>query len=311
MPHCPVLFDARQCRRHSIHEDATTLKVIHIDERALPQTSMGPCAWVVYRGSLRVRAIERAWTVESGETLIWPGGTLEVRAARGCWAICLSWPGDAAEGLLRRDGLVLAQAPASRSLRRAFLALLYSLRGERDIPGGINHALAIAEEECERHCAPWMALIERCRGRSYASRRKSLERLLLARHVIEHELEPSWSIASLAALTKYSPSHLVRLYQQAFGISPSEHSAEVRYQRAWRLVTGTDMALCDITAEVGFDSQSAFSRSFKLRFGSTARDVRAYRSTRSSRVHASSLQLEGGPPREAAPSSRTHERLEA
>ncbi|MDG2517151.1 AraC family transcriptional regulator [Lysobacter soli] len=306
-----LLFDVRQCRRYSIHADASAWKVLHIDERALPQTSTGPCVWVVFRGALRVRTTERAWTVGSGDALIWPAGALEARAARGCWAICLSWPDGTAEVPPRRDGLVLTQGMASRTLRRAFLALLYSLRGQRDVPGGIDHALATAAEECERHCAPWKALVVRCRGRSYASRRKCLERLLLARHVIEHDVEASWSMASLATLTKYSPSHLVRLYQQAFGLSPSEHTAEIRYQRAWRLVTGTDMAMCDITAEVGFESQSAFSRSFKLRFGSTARAVRACSSIRVDRAQASSRLPDHRPPGRTGSAGRALERAEA
>ena len=53
-----------------------------------------------------------------------------------------------------------------------------------------------------------------------------------------------------------------------------EHANRLRVGRSWSLVRDTRMPIGDISEVVGFESKSAFCRSFKARFGVTTSEVR-------------------------------------
>src|SRR3546814_13996655 len=59
------------------------------------------------------------------------------------------------------------------------------------------------------------------------------------------------------------------------GETPFEYSARLRLQHAWSLVRDTTTSICEISEALGFESQSAFCRSFKKSFGCTTTQVRS------------------------------------
>lgn len=84
----------------------------------------------------------------------------------------------------------------------------------------------------------------------------------LVRHISAHPgLAPS--PGEQAEKLGITHTHLCRLYRQLFRSSPTQFVMMFRYRHARRLLSETDMSLADIAEEIGYSSQSFFSRQFK------------------------------------------------
>ncbi|MHC5033429.1 MAG: AraC family transcriptional regulator [Planctomycetota bacterium] len=70
-------------------------------------------------------------------------------------------------------------------------------------------------------------------------------------------------LADVAAAVGYSPSHLSRLVSSHLGHSLSDHIRDIRIATSKRLLETTDMLICDIAREVGYQDPSDFSNAFK------------------------------------------------
>lgn len=85
-----------------------------------------------------------------------------------------------------------------------------------------------------------------------------------------------WTLDELAARALVSRASLVRLFRRLAGMAPLEFLSELRLELArGRLVAGAPVA--EIAAEVGYRSESAFSRAFQRRFGRRPGELRAGR----------------------------------
>ncbi len=116
-------------------------------------------------------------------------------------------------------------------------------------------------------------LLQRCSGRSTQHRRQTLLRLLRVQRLIRRH-NGLIGIERLARDACYSPGHLMRLYRDVFGESPSEHAVRLRSDHAWRMVRDTRMPVGAITAALGYESPSTFCRAFKQAFGVTVTEAR-------------------------------------
>ncbi|HEV2482689.1 MAG TPA: AraC family transcriptional regulator [Puia sp.] len=72
------------------------------------------------------------------------------------------------------------------------------------------------------------------------------------------------TMAAAACLSKY---HFLRLFKQAYGVSPYQYIQELRLTKAMRLLSGTAMPVAEIAAFLGFDNPQSFSRLFFQRMG--------------------------------------------
>lgn len=80
-------------------------------------------------------------------------------------------------------------------------------------------------------------------------------------------LDRAWTLDELAAEAGASRATLVRIFQKTAGMAPLAFLAELRLGLARRkLSTGTG-SLATIAADVGYQSESAFSRAFQRRYG--------------------------------------------
>ncbi len=75
------------------------------------------------------------------------------------------------------------------------------------------------------------------------------------------------TVSDLARTVACSPTHLRRLFQQAFGVSPRQWLLEQRLQRAAYLLQVTEKSVQQIADICGFDSLSHFTRYFRRKFG--------------------------------------------
>lgn len=84
-----------------------------------------------------------------------------------------------------------------------------------------------------------------------------------------------WTLDELAACAHTSRASLVRMFRAAAQQSPRAFLAGLRLELARRKLATTRLPVAPIAAEVGYTSESAFSRAFHRRFGKRPGEVRA------------------------------------
>jgi len=78
-------------------------------------------------------------------------------------------------------------------------------------------------------------------------------------------------IASAAYLSEY---HFARLFKEIIGVTPHVYLANLRLERARRLLIETELAISEVASMVGYHSQSHFTKIFKSTTGVTPRAYR-------------------------------------
>jgi AraC family transcriptional regulator len=160
--------------------------------------------------------------------------------------------GAAADPLMRGVGNALRSEFRSRCMPSA--PFLESLAG------------VIAIHLARNYCGPRMAL-RACAGLAP----RKLERV---QAFIERHLGESIRVDQLAAAVHMSPFHFARLFKQATGQPPHAYLLERRVERAKELLSDCGMALVDVAASVGFQTQGHFTEVFRRHAGLTPRHFR-------------------------------------
>jgi AraC family transcriptional regulator len=97
----------------------------------------------------------------------------------------------------------------------------------------------------------------------------------LYRKVMEYLSESDRvSIDELSDLTGYSRRHLSRAFKQTTNTTLYDAIETVRYERAAKLLTNTDLRIKEIAAKVGFSGTSSFSVAFHRISGETPNKFR-------------------------------------
>jgi len=91
----------------------------------------------------------------------------------------------------------------------------------------------------------------------------------------EANLFRSPNISDVAYAVHLSPTHLRRLFHKIRGISPQAAFTRVQFERVKWLMRNPEMTLDRISESCGFGSASAFSRAFKVEFGTSPKEYRA------------------------------------
>ena len=77
----------------------------------------------------------------------------------------------------------------------------------------------------------------------------------------------AWTLDELARQAGASRATLVRIFQKTAGMAPLAFLAELRLGQARRKLLAGTTSQAEIAAEVGYQSESAFSRAFQRRYG--------------------------------------------
>lgn len=85
----------------------------------------------------------------------------------------------------------------------------------------------------------------------------------------------SWRLDELAAYAHASRASLVRMFQRSAQRAPLAFLAELRLELARAKLAATAQSIAAIADEVGYQSESAFSRAFHRRFGLRPGEARA------------------------------------
>jgi AraC family transcriptional activator of mtrCDE len=84
----------------------------------------------------------------------------------------------------------------------------------------------------------------------------------------------AWTLDELASYASASRASLVRMFQKTVRMAPVEFLVELRLSLARRRLSATTLSLAQIAAEIGYRSESSFSRAFRRRFGVTPGETR-------------------------------------
>ncbi len=87
----------------------------------------------------------------------------------------------------------------------------------------------------------------------------------------------SWSLDDIAASANTSRATLVRDFRKLAQVAPLGFLTELRLGLARHSLSSSDRPLADIALEVGYQSQSAFSRAFHRRFHLAPGEIRPHR----------------------------------
>lgn len=86
---------------------------------------------------------------------------------------------------------------------------------------------------------------------------------------IQEHLDQELRLADLAALVQISPHYFATLFKQSTGVAPHQYITQCRIDQAKLLLTQRDLAIADVLLQVGFKSQSHFTRVFRHYTGVT------------------------------------------
>jgi AraC-like DNA-binding protein len=117
-------------------------------------------------------------------------------------------------------------------------------------------------------------LAERVPARRAATRRRLLFQLQRAHDMIEDCVERAPDLMQLAAASGLSKFHLLRLFAETFGAMPLEYAQRRRVERAKDLLRHSRRPIGRIAETLGYESQSAFARTFRRHTRTTPRAFR-------------------------------------
>lgn len=237
--------------------------------------------WLPLSGQLALESPGCEWELKPRQAQVWRETRLQCRSLVPCWWLGLAGSTHAWAQALHRPGsrqhaeLFPWQGRIARDSARALVRLAHpdrhALHEAANAPDPLLRMLwsCLVEQQQDLH-----ACLPRCSGRTQDRRQQTLLRLLRVRHQIRCNPDIRLDLDSLARTASYSPCHLIRIYRSVFDETPFEFAARLREERAWRMVSGTGLPICEITEMLGFESQSAFCRAFKSAFGATTSEVR-------------------------------------
>lgn len=151
---------------------------------------------------------------------------------------------------------------------------------EPEIFDGLNSLLdtlmdaRIEPLEKESAAVSFMTMVYVRLGTHRSARDKRVPRLARAADFIRHNCTRSLRLEEICAAANLSPSHLIRAFKQAHGLTPHAYqlNCRIEYCRS-QLRAGREIA--DVALAAGFSDQAHFQRSFKRFVAATPGQYRA------------------------------------
>ncbi len=109
--------------------------------------------------------------------------------------------------------------------------------------------------------------MERLECKRRSTRLEIYRRLRDAREYMDANYVRSIDLTDISGVACMTQHHFLRLFKQAFGVTPHQYLTGKRLARAQRLLTTTEMSVTLICTEIGFESIGSFSNLFRHRFG--------------------------------------------
>lgn len=134
--------------------------------------------------------------------------------------------------------------------------------------------LYLTAKAIEIVCAVIQSYAEDSDADGQVLRRADVEKVKLAKQVIEENLDEPLSVSELAAAVGMTIKKLQYGFQVLYRGSVGQVYKQVRLSKAMVLVSNSDRPMIDIAIECGYECPGSFTRAFKLAFGSCPTVVR-------------------------------------
>ncbi len=170
---------------------------------------------------------------------------------------CLLWTGPMAPE--RKGVLAVRLAPAGlRQVARQWRRLRRVCQGPADGALGRIASLLAFLQSLAQGVAPAIR-------RLYPVEPRTHPVVSLAMRAIEEDLGRNWNLAALAHLAgaRLNPASLIRLFKAHTGLPPISYLSRCRAERAAMLLSGTELPVKKVAAEVGWPDQNYFARRFR------------------------------------------------
>lgn len=144
---------------------------------------------------------------------------------------------------------------------RAIAPLLDRMEREFEIrtPGYESMLLGITLELITRICRVFSELM--------SSADEPVHRVARAASLIERDFARPLQLKDLASEANLSANHLLRLFRDAYGVSPMKRLAMVRLEHACELLTTTSLSISVVAEACGYRDHSYFTRAFRRETG--------------------------------------------
>ena len=180
------------------------------------------------------------------------------------------------EQLLDGRGVSLSEAmdfpPHGRGICPKMRAILGSLKQSE--PAGLDDLGIFALEMAIRFSFEARGAMARVPATKPSVRHELFRRACAARDEIIARPESGLRLDALARASSLSPFHLHRVFRAAFGETPALMQRRIRVERAQQLLIKTRYSIGEVAHLIGFESESAFSRSFRVLTGISPRGYR-------------------------------------
>lgn len=109
---------------------------------------------------------------------------------------------------------------------------------------------------------------------------KKLDPIADALHLIRNNYDRNLHVEDLAATLGMSRSYFFRLFRKEMGVSPQTYILRYRMNVAKKLLSQENMAVSDVSMQVGYEDVCTFSRLFKKHMGMTPSQYRTQNTAR-------------------------------
>lgn len=93
------------------------------------------------------------------------------------------------------------------------------------------------------------------------------KRIIQVKEYIDNNYQYTIELTKLQEIANLSINYIRKLFSECYGISIQKYITELRLSHVKKLLISTDMSICDIAYESGFNSQSHMNYMFKSHFG--------------------------------------------
>jgi AraC family transcriptional regulator len=107
-----------------------------------------------------------------------------------------------------------------------------------------------------------------------STREELYKRVTIANEYIRAYFDTPITLQDISLTACLSTNHLVRTYNQVYGITPHQHISELRLIKSKKLLANPQFNMTAISFELGFQNPVSFSKMFKQHVGISPKDYR-------------------------------------
>ncbi len=109
--------------------------------------------------------------------------------------------------------------------------------------------------------------IARLSALKYATRQEIASRLATAVDLMHEAYQQPVTLDTLAEAACLSKFHLIRVFKEAYHMSPYQYLKKIRIEKAYHLLLTTEKSISEIATAVGLENGSSLSRLFYQHYG--------------------------------------------